>query len=48
MSCKVEVRLFHSARKPNTRVEKQCTDKFTFTINQLDATFFEHTEQALK
>lgn len=48
MSCKVEVRLFQSASKPDTHVEKQCTDNFTFTNNNLDDTFFQYTEQALK
>lgn len=48
MSSKVEVRLFPSARKPDTHVEKQLTDYFTFTINQLDTTVFQYTEQALK
>lgn len=47
MSCKVEVRLFPSARKPDNHVEKQCTDNLKFTINHLDATFFQYIEQAL-
>lgn len=47
MSCKVEVRLFPSARKPDNHFEKQCTDNLKFTVNQLDATFFQYIEQAL-